>query len=99
MEGNLIIPIKIKVYIPFDPGFVLLEIYSSNVFIHVQIDMCLFWEGGRVGSSLLRAVFLELHQVGATLCCGARASHCGDFSCCGAQALGTWASVVVARGL
>ena len=27
------------------------------------------------------------------------ASHCGGFSCCGAQALGAWASVVVARGL
>ena len=36
---------------------------------------------------------------GATLPCGARASHCGGFSCCGARALGTWASVVVARGL
>ena len=33
------------------------------------------------------------------LCCGAWASHCGDFSCCGARALGTRASVVVARGL
>ena len=31
--------------------------------------------------------------------CGARASHCGGFSCCGARALGAWASVVVARGL
>ena len=31
--------------------------------------------------------------------CGARASHCGGFSCCGAQALGTRASVVVAHGL
>ena len=31
--------------------------------------------------------------------CGARASHCGGFSCCGARALGSWASVVVARGL
>ena len=30
---------------------------------------------------------------------GAQASHRGGFSCCGAQALGTWASVVVARGL
>ena len=30
---------------------------------------------------------------------GARASHCGGFSCCGAQALGTQASVVVAHGL
>ena len=36
---------------------------------------------------------------GAALCCAARASHCGGFSCCRAQALGTWASVVVACGL
>ena len=28
-----------------------------------------------------------------------RASHCGDFSRCGTRALGTGASVVVARGL
>ena len=33
------------------------------------------------------------------LCCGARASHCGGFSCCGARALAARASVVVARGL
>ena len=33
------------------------------------------------------------------LCCGERASHCGGFSCCGAWALGSRASVVVARGL
>ena len=31
--------------------------------------------------------------------CGERASHCGGFSCCGARALGTQASVVVAHGL
>ena len=36
---------------------------------------------------------------GATLGCGARASRCGGFSCCGARALGVWASVVVACGL
>ena len=53
---------------------------------------------GCVGSSLLRAGFLQLRRVGATLCCGARASHCGDFCCCGARALDAWASVVVARG-
>ena len=40
-----------------------------------------------------------LRRAGATLRCGARASHCGGFSCCGARALGTRASVVVARGL
>ena len=38
-------------------------------------------------------------RAGATLRCGARASHCGGFSCCGARALGAQASVVVARGL
>ena len=37
--------------------------------------------------------------LGATLLCGARASHCGGFSCCGIQALGTRASVVSALRL
>ena len=54
---------------------------------------------GRIGSSLLHAGFLQLQRVGATLHCGARASHCGGFSCCGARSLGAWASVVVAHGL
>ena len=38
-------------------------------------------------------------RAGATLHCGAWASHCSGFSCCGAWALCAWASVVVARGL
>ena len=42
--------------------------------------------------------FLWLWRAGATLHCGARASHCYGF-CCGAQTLGARASVVVARGL
>ena len=54
---------------------------------------------GCVGSLLLRAGFFQLRRAGATLRCGARASHCGGFSCCGARALGARASVVVARGL
>ena len=53
---------------------------------------------GCIGSSLLCVGFLQLPRAGATLPCGARASHCGGFSC-GAQALGTWASVDVACGL
>ena len=36
---------------------------------------------------------------GATLRCGAQASHYGGFSCCRVQALSAWASAVVARGL
>ena len=35
---------------------------------------------GCVGSSLLRGVFPQLRRAGATLLCGARASHCGGFS-------------------
>ena len=42
--------------------------------------------------------FSSCRERGATLCCGARASHCGGFSCCGVWTLGTWASVVVADG-
>ena len=54
---------------------------------------------GCVGSSLLCAGFLQLQRAGATLPSSAGASHCGSFSCCGAQALGARASVVVAHGL
>ena len=31
--------------------------------------------------------------------CGAQVSHCGGFSCCTAQALGAWASVVHSQRL
>ena len=43
--------------------------------------------------------FSSCGKRGATLRCGERASHHGGFSCCGAWALGTRASVVAARGL
>ena len=46
---------------------------------------------------LIYFIYLFLAVLG--LHCGARASHCGGFSCCRARALGAWASVVVARGL
>ena len=57
-----------------------------------------WWEGW-TGSSLLRTGFLELQRMKVTLCRGAWASHCGVFSCCTAQALGTRASVVAAHRL
>ena len=38
-------------------------------------------------------------EQGLTLRCRARASHRGGFPCCGAQALGAWASVVGAHRL
>ena len=53
----------------------------------------------------MRCVFVAVRGIslvaasGATFRCGAWASHCSGFSCCGARALGARASVVVARGL
>ena len=66
-------------------------LFKINLFIYLFIF-------GHVGSLLLRAGFLQLLQAGATPRCGVQASHCSGFPC-GAQALGTQASVVVARGL
>ena len=43
--------------------------------------------------------FSSCGERGLLFHCGAQASHCGGFSCCGAQALGMQASVVVAHGL
>ena len=78
---------------PINPttGYLVL-FFFLNKFIYLFIFGC-------VGSLLLCAGFLQLRRAGATLCCGARASHCGGFSCCGAQAVGSWASVVAARRL
>ena len=41
---------------------------------------------------------LSLQRAGATLRCGAWASHCGSFSCGGAWALGVQLSVTAAIG-
>ena len=75
---------------------VLLACDVSFLFIHLFILFIYFW---------LCWVFVAAHglslvaRAGATLHCGARASHCSDFSCCRAQALGARASAVVAHGL
>ena len=80
---------------------------STDLFLNLHLFLILIFKNlfiylfifGCVGSLLLRTGFLQLWRVGATLCCGARASHCSGFSCCGVWALGMLASVVVARGL
>ena len=71
---------------------------KTSIFKFVCLFIYLFIYGC-IGSSLLHDGFLQLRQAGATLCCGAQASHCRGFSCCRARALGMRASVVVARGL
>ena len=57
---------------------------------------------GHAGSLLLHTGFLYLQrwsEQGQLAGCGAWASHCGGFSCCGARALELVGSVVVAHGL
>ena len=81
-----------------------------DFFFKINLFIYLFWL--HWVSVAVRGLPLELQRAGATLCCGARASHCGGFSCCGAQAshcggfsccgaraLGARASVTVARRL
>ena len=69
----------------------LLFIYFYKLYLFIYFWLC--W------------VFVAAHGLslvvgaGATLHCGVQASHCGGLSCCGAGALGAWASVVVACGL
>ena len=48
---------------------------------------------------MLHVGFLLLQRARAILCCGARASPCHGFPCCGTQSLGVRASVVVTLGL
>ena len=60
--------------------------FFSNSQIHFFFKFIYLFIFGSVGSSFLCEGFLFLRQVGATLHCGARASHYRGLSCCGAQA-------------
>ena len=62
-------------------------IYIFNLFLAALDLRCCTW------------AFSSCVEQGATLLCSVQASHCGGFSCGGARALGTQASVVAARGL
>ena len=74
--------------------YLLLFIYFYK-FIYLIFNLIL----AALGLRCCAQAFLQLQRAGATLCCGAWASHCSGFSCCGARALGVRASVVVSRGL
>ena len=77
-----------------------LKYICNSLFLNlVGGSQVFFFFFGCIGSSLLHVGFLQLWHAGATLRCGAWVSHCGGFFCCGARALGTRASVVVAHGL
>ena len=74
-------------------SFILILFYFFYYYFFINLFYFYFF------LAALGLCFLQLQRVGATLRCGARASHGGGFSCCGARALGAPASVVVARGL
>ena len=74
-------------------------IKTDRIDIFKKIYLFYLFIFGYVGSPLLHVGPLQPWRAGAALRCGARASHRGGFSCCGAQALGAWASVAVAHGL
>ena len=81
----------------------LLLLFFRRIYIYINLFIWLHWvfvaarRLSLVGDERRLLFFFFFFQ--ATLHCGARASHCGDFSCCRARALGAQASVVVARGL
>ena len=69
-------------------SFALQEFFIHSFFfkfyLFIYLFIYLFY--GCVGSSFLCEGFLQLRRAGATLHCGARASHYRGLSCCGAQA-------------
>ena len=71
-----------------------IENLETNTAIHGHLVFCFFF------FFWLHWVFVAapVLSLGATLCRGAQASQCGIFPC-GAQALGTQASVVATCGL
>ena len=68
-------------------------------FIYLFLDDWVFVAARGLSLVAVSGGYSWLWCTGATLGCGARASHCSGFSCCGARALGTRALVLVARGL
>ena len=68
--------------------------FFRKLFIYIIIFLWLHWFF--VAASGFSS---WLQPAGAILCCGVWISHCGDFSFCRAQVLGTWASVVVTQAL
>ena len=70
-------------------GHIILFIYLNPVKLHnTKFELYVFF-----------FKFIYLFLAASRLHWGARVSHCGGFSCCGARALGARASVVVACGL
>ena len=76
--------------------FISFSIHFVNFFFGMYTLLYVF---GCAGSLLVQWVFSSCGEWGLLSTCSAQSSHCGGFSCFGAQALGAWASVIVGHGL
>ena len=72
-----------------------LWVWYSFFFFNWQVYLFIF---GCAWSSLLHGLSLVVVSRGH-FCCSAQNSHCSGFSCCGALAVGSWASIVVVHRL
>ena len=80
--------------------FALLPSWIGSIFFfNFYIYFIYLFIFGCVGLHCCVRAFLQLRREGATLRCGARASHCSGFSCYRARTLDARASVVVVCGL
>ena len=75
------------------------DIYLYIYILFLFFLLFFFFFLAALGLHCWARAFSSYGEWGATLRCGAWASHCGGFSCCGAWAVGAQASVAVARGL
>ena len=78
-----------------DCGFCLVHPLSS-LLPHFILFFLFFIFLAVLGLRCCVQAILELRRAGATLCCGARASYCGGFSCCRARAQQLWRTGLVA---
>ena len=84
-------------------GLISVFFYSSillEILSWVFKDLCIYLLAV-MGLLLLTQAFSDCGEWGLLSSCSAesRASYCSVFSCCGAWALGMWASAVLAHGL
>ena len=82
----------------YDPNMISLCSHWSNIFFKISkaFFLCYLF---LVCWVFISAHRLSLVEVSRDLSWLQRGAHCGSSSCCGAQALGTWASGVAAHGL
>ena len=63
-------------------------VYGFLIYIYIILFIYLFLPV--LGLPYCLQAFSSSGESGLSSSCGAQATHCSGFSCCGAQALGSW---------